>query len=70
MKPIRLSFEELPESAYWKVGRTYRVKMVLKQVGADESGASFEIIDTNSLESSDRSVQRFIHSEGGYMKLK
>ena len=70
MKPIRLSFAELPEAAYWKVGKTYRVKFVLKQVGQDESGASFDLIDANSLESTDRDIQRFIHSEGGYMKLK
>ena len=57
-------FDILPESRDWRVGRTYRTKMVMKQVGMNEHGANFDVVDATSLEPKD-SRKRFFLSEGG-----
>lgn len=65
MKPtIYIPFEYLPEGKDWKVGGTYRVKMVLKQRSMDEDSATFEIIDATSLEG-DRKKKPVLSSDTG-----
>lgn len=48
-----IPFEILPEAKSWQVGKTYRVKMVLRQTGMDEQGATFDILDASSLDTAD-----------------
>jgi len=62
-----LSFDKLPESKTWQVGKAYRVKVVLRQTGSDENGATFEVVDATSMEPADKHKQRFL-SDGGYFK--
>ena len=59
----RINYSDLPEARDWKVGKIYRVKMVLRQTGADEEGTSFDLVDVTSLEPTRRSS--VITSEGG-----
>lgn len=59
-------FEKLPESRDWRVGQTYRAKMVLKQTGLDDYGANFDVVDATSLEPNDRANQHFL-SDGGML---
>ena len=68
MKPIvHIPFDVLPEGRSWSVGKSYRVKAVLRQTGVSEDGAMFEIIDATSLEPNDQQKRRFM-SDGGYTK--
>ena len=70
IKPrITIPFELLPEGKFWKVGQTYRVRMVLKQVATGEQDATYEVIDATSLEASDAGATRFLRSEGGHIKI-
>ena len=62
-----VSFDLLPEARDWKVGKTYRVKMVLKQTSESEEGASFDIVDASSLEPAERGKSYFM-TEGGTLK--
>lgn len=62
-----LPFEILPEGRHWKMNNAYRVKLVLRQVGLREDGATFEVVDATSLETSDRSKRAF-YSDGGVLK--
>lgn len=65
--PVFISHEVLPESRNWKVGKSYRVKAVLRQVGTSEHGANFELVDVTSLEPEDKSTRRYF-SENGFIK--
>lgn len=70
IKPrITVPFELLPEGKVWKVGQTYRIRAVLKQVSTGEQDATYELIDTTSLESGDAGATRFLRSEGGRIKI-
>ena len=61
-----IPYEVFPESRDWRIGRTYRAKVVVKQVGQDEKGANFEVVDATSLEGNDNSARRkYYLSEGG-----
>ena len=62
-----LSFDLLPESKNWKVGKSYRVKLVLRQVSVSESGADFEIVDATSLEPEDKGRRKFTSDSGTYV---
>lgn len=65
-KPVaHIPYSTLPEAKDWRVGKTYRTKTVLRQVGAHENGAEFEIVDATSLESDDKVRQRYFLSDGG-----
>lgn len=59
-------FDVLPEAREWKVGKVYRTKMVLKQVGMDENGANFEVIDATSLETRDIHKRYYLSDSGSY----
>lgn len=63
---VDITFDKLPEAKDWKVGKAYRVKVVLRMTGSDEDGATFEVVDANSLEPTDKSKRRYL-SEGGYI---
>lgn len=65
---LEIPFDILPEAEQWKVGQTYRIKAVIKQTGASETGATFEIVDATSLEPGDKGKRRFM-TEGGYLKM-
>lgn len=62
-KQTFISYEVLPEGKDWSVGHTYRMKLVAKQVGNDENGTYFEIVDATSLEPTAR--QRYLTSDEG-----
>ena len=64
---IHIPHDILPESKTWDIGKVYRVKMILKQVGSYEDGADFEIIDADSLEREDKS-RRYFTTESGIIK--
>lgn len=64
---IFIPFEKLPEGRLWEVGRAYRVKTVLRQVGTKEDGAEFEVVDATSLEPEDKGKRHYL-TEGGYTK--
>lgn len=65
--PISISFDKLPEGRNWKVGQSYRVRVVLKQVGIGEESATYEVIDATSLEREDKG-RRYFTSESGSLK--
>ena len=62
-KGIYIPFDELAEGRNWKIGQIYRIKAVLRQVGADEDGATYQIVDATSLERDGK--RRFFNSDGG-----
>lgn len=65
---IELGFDKLPEAKDWKVGDTYRVRMVLKQTSLNSQSATFEIVDASSLEAVDKAKSNILLSdEGMYM---
>lgn len=64
---IFIPFDKLPEGRLWEVGRSYRVKAVLRQVGTLENGATFEVVDATSLEPEDKGKRHYL-TEGGYVK--
>ena len=66
---VHIPFEVLPEGRHWRVGQSYRVRVVLRQVNTGEDGASYEVVDATSLESADSSRGKFLRSEGGYVKV-
>ena len=57
---IRIPFDLLPEAKLWGIGHNYRVKVVLKQVGMDESGVTFELVDASSLTHEDKLKRNFM----------
>ena len=61
--PTFVPYEVLPESRDWRVGKTYRTKMVMKQTGMNEHGANFDVVDATSLEPAGRT--RYFLSDGG-----
>ena len=68
MKPtIFISHDHLPESKNWKIGQSYRVRLVLKQTSSMEDGATFEVVDATSLEREDKG-RRYYTSESGSIK--
>lgn len=64
---ISIPFTLLPEGRFWEVGRSYRVKAVLRQVTTSELGASFELVDATSLEPEDKGKRHYL-TDGGYTK--
>ena len=60
VQTVFIPFEFLPEGKLWTVGKTYRVKMVLKQTGMTEKGATFEILDASSISNLDRARHEFL----------
>ena len=66
-KGVFISYDHLPEGKNWKVGMTYRVRLVLKQVGMEEDGATYEVVDATSLEREDKG-RRYYTSENGSLK--
>ena len=68
MKPIvHIPFDILPEGRDWKVGKSYRVRLVLRQVNVGEHGAEFEVVDATSLEPADKG-RRYYSTESGTLK--
>lgn len=65
-----IPYEKLPEAREWRVGQTYRTKMVLKQVGQTEHGADFDVVDATSLEPIDQANQHFLSDGGMYISRK
>ena len=57
---VNLPFELLPEGRFWVVGKTYRVKLVVRQTGMNEHGADFEILDASPLSQLDRARQELL----------
>lgn len=69
-KPIvSIPFEILPEGKFWKVGQSYRVRVVLRQTSTGEDGASYELVDATSMESADSSKGKYLRSENGMVKV-
>ena len=66
---VYIPFDILSDAREWANGKNYRVKVVLRQVESSEEGATFELIDVNSLEPAESEGRRVLHSEGGYIKL-
>lgn len=64
---LYLPYDVLPEGQNWRVGQSYRVKIVLRQVGVKERGADFEVVDATSMEPADKASRKWL-TEGGYMK--
>ena len=64
---IFISFDKLPEGRSWKLGMSYRVRLVLRQVGTEETGATYEVVDATSLEREDKG-RRYYTSENGALK--
>lgn len=61
---ITLSFDELPEGKEWRIGKSYRVRVVLRQISKGEDDATFEVMDTMSLEKS-KEHKRYFVTDGG-----
>lgn len=64
---MNVPFDKLPEARDWRVGQTYRTKMVLKQTGQNERGADFDVVDATSLEPIDKANQHFLSDGGMYV---
>ena len=64
---IFVPFDKLPEGRNWQVGQSYRVRLVLRQVGIEENGATYEVVDATSLEREDKG-RRYYTSENGSLK--
>ena len=64
---VFISHDHLPESKNWKIGQSYRVRLVLKQTSSTENGATFEVVDATSLEREDKG-RRYYTSENGSLK--
>ena len=64
---VHIPFDILPESRNWSVGKAYRVRLVLRQTGSTEDGATFEVVDATSLEPADKGKRYFV-SESGSLK--
>ena len=66
---VVIPFELLPEGERWKVGHSYRVRLVLRQVRTGEQDATFEVVDAVSLENGGREGGRTLPSDGGYIRV-
>lgn len=64
---VTIPFSLLPESQNWRVGKSYRVRLVVHQISTTETGAEFEIVDAISLEEMERTGRHFV-SENGMLK--
>jgi len=51
---LKISLELLPEARVWRIGKKYRVEMVLLMTGIGEDNADFEIVDAKSLSYKDK----------------
>jgi hypothetical protein len=68
-KPIiSIPLDLLPEGKDWTIGKVYRVRIVLKKVGASEDDAQYELADATSLEPEDKG-RRFYVSDSGTLKM-
>ena len=67
IKPVFISHDHLPESRNWQVGKSYRVRLVLRQTGLQEEGATFDVVDATSPEREDKG-RRYYTSENGSLK--
>ena len=67
MHTVFIPYDKLPEGRNWKVGQTYRVRVVLKQVSMQEEGATYDVVDATSLEREDKG-RRYYSSESGSLK--
>ena len=65
-KQTFIPYSVLPDSREWRVGHTYRAKMVMKQIGTDEKGANFEVVDATSLEPNEARKRYFLSDGGSY----
>ncbi len=65
---MNIPFKLLPEAKFWQVGKNYRAKVVLKEIGADETGANFEVVDATGIDPTDADNRRrwFISDGGSY----
>lgn len=66
---VVIPFDMLPEAKSWDNGKVYRVKLVLRQTGSSESGATFDVVDASSLEMRDKSARAYMLSDGGSYKM-
>ena len=65
LKPlVSLPFHLLPEGQSWRIGQSYRVRVVLKQLSKHEGHAEFEIVDATSLETPDKGSRHISTNEG------
>ena len=64
---ITLNFDELPEGKEWRIGRSYRVRLVLKEISKSGDEATFEVMDAMSLENKQEHKKYFV-TEGGVLK--
>lgn len=63
---ISIDFDKLADAQEWKVGKVYRVKLVLKQVGMSENYADFEVVDATSLEDRAERSRHYLSGDGSY----
>lgn len=68
--PTFVPFDVLPEAREWRVGKSYRTKMVLKETAQTETGANFDIVDATSLEPNDKANQHFLSDGGTFFSRK
>ena len=61
---VVIPFNLLPEGQSWRIGQSYRVRVVLKQLGKHEDHAEFELVDATSLESPDKGSRHLSTNEG------
>ena len=67
LKPrVTISFDILPEGKEWRIGRSYRVRLVLRQVSKGEDEATFEVVNAMSLEKKQEHKRYFV-TEGGVL---
>ena len=64
--PTFIPYDKLPEARDWRVGRTYRAKLVMKQTGMTEQGAAFDVQDATSLEPNEARKRYFLSDGGSY----
>lgn len=61
-----ISYDVLPQARDWRVGRTYRVKVVIKQISQMEEGAEFQVVSAESLEPKNARKRAFTSDSGSY----
>lgn len=66
---VSIPFEILPEGKTWRVGQSYRVRLVLRQVSVGENDATYEVVDAVSMEAADSSKGKYLRSDGGMVKV-
>ena len=64
---LTLSFDELPEGKEWRIGKSYRVRLVLREVSKTGDEATFEVLDAMSLEKKQEHKKYFV-TEGGVLR--